>query len=219
VPVTLNVTGPEKLTVPAGTFDCYKVELNIGQTFWFSSDASRYLIKLEAGGVIASLTGISHHTPGEKAAYSDASAGFSVTAPAGWLFYRWETEEKGLINVGVLDPKAWAASSLVVRALTSLKPEETNSLRAYASHLLAESAKMEKNFKIRDDSWTNQTVAGQPALSVLSDYTEGETAKVTSTICSFIGANAVSFQTTATAKDLEALQSKWNSVVNSFQTQ
>src|SRR5258706_7504215 len=48
VPVKLDVKGTEKVEVPAGTFECFKVELSIHQTFWYSADAHRYLVKFEA---------------------------------------------------------------------------------------------------------------------------------------------------------------------------
>ena len=41
VPLEAKVTAQEKVEVPAGTFDCYKVELSmVHQTFWYSTDAA-----------------------------------------------------------------------------------------------------------------------------------------------------------------------------------
>jgi hypothetical protein len=44
IPIALEVKGKESVTVPAGTFNCFKVQLSVGQTFWFSDDAHRYLV-------------------------------------------------------------------------------------------------------------------------------------------------------------------------------
>lgn len=47
----LEVIGKETVTVPAGTYECFKIDLDIGpQTYWYSSDPHRYLVKYEAGG-------------------------------------------------------------------------------------------------------------------------------------------------------------------------
>jgi hypothetical protein len=219
LPVTLNVTGIESVTVLAGTFNCFKVELSIGQTFWYSTDANRYLVKFEAGGVSGELSSISQHAAGEKAAYSCASMGFSATAPAGWLFYDLTAKASEYAIVGILDPRAVASSTLGVRSLASLSAAETNSLHGYANHLIEQESQGRKDFKVRSDSWKDRTVAGQPGLSFLSDYTQGDNTKVAYTVCSFVGTNGVAFVMSATAQDLAALQNNWDSVIDSYQGQ
>src|SRR6202034_1303067 len=51
VTVKFEVSGQEQVEVPAGTYQCYKVKQNIGQTYWYSSDPKHYLVKFEAAGV------------------------------------------------------------------------------------------------------------------------------------------------------------------------
>ena len=53
IPVVCEVTEIETVRVPAGTFDCFKVDLNIKQTFWYATNAPRYLVKFEAAGTSA----------------------------------------------------------------------------------------------------------------------------------------------------------------------
>jgi tetratricopeptide (TPR) repeat protein len=218
LPVTLNVTAIESVAVAAGTFNCYKVELSIGQTFWYSADANRYLVKFEAGGVTAELNSTSQRMAGEKAAYS-GTMGFSVTAPAGWHFYDLTSKTNEYTILGVIDSQALALSTLGVRSLASLSGSATNSLRGYANHLIEEESKIRTDYKPRGDSWTNRTVAGQPGLSFMSDYTQNEKPKVAYTVCSFVGTNGVAFVMSASAEDLTALQPGWNSVIDSFQSQ
>ena len=57
IPLPVEVTGTETVTVPAGTFPCYKLDLHIGQFFWIATNAPRDIVKIEAGGVIMELTG------------------------------------------------------------------------------------------------------------------------------------------------------------------
>ena len=48
----LAVTGIEAVQTSAGKYNCYKVVFGaIGQTFWFSVDASRLLVKFQSGNV------------------------------------------------------------------------------------------------------------------------------------------------------------------------
>ena len=218
VTIKWEVSGPEQVEIPAGTYNCYKVALNIGQTFWYSSDTNRYLVKFEAGGVIAELTGVTHHTPGEKAAYADVTNGFSLTAPAGWSFDRQEAETKGTTKVTIIDPEGLSDSSLTVGTLDLLKPEEKKSLRDYASLQVAKTAKMYKDFQTRADSWKDRTIAGQPAISAIADYTQGTTKKVGYGVWSFGQTNGVYFEMTTSAKDFNSLQPKMDAIIDSFQT-
>src|SRR5262249_37302121 len=59
IPITATVEGIEKVTVPAGTFDCFKVNLSlVKQTFWYSIDSHHYVVKFEGGGVVAELSSV-----------------------------------------------------------------------------------------------------------------------------------------------------------------
>lgn len=52
-PVTLAVRGTEQLTVPAGTFDVYRVELSGGQAsvaMFVTTDATHRLVKIAPRG-------------------------------------------------------------------------------------------------------------------------------------------------------------------------
>ncbi len=219
VPMKWEVSGPEKVEVPAGTFNCYKIKLSIAQTFWYSSDTNRYLVKVEAGGAIMELTGVTHHTPGEKAAYADVTNGFSLTALAGWLFDRQEVDTKGMTKLTIIDPEGSADSLLTVQTLDTLKPEEKKSLRDYANLQVAKAAKTYKDFQTRADGWKDRTIAGQPAVSAIADYTQGTTKKVGYGIWSFGQTNAVYFEMLTSAKDFDALQPKMDAIIDSYKTQ
>ncbi len=50
--MTVKVVGREKVQVPAGEFDCYRVEMSIQgakQSSWYSTDAKRWLVKYDNG--------------------------------------------------------------------------------------------------------------------------------------------------------------------------
>src|SRR5882724_11549687 len=189
VPVKLEVSGPEKVTVTAGNFDCYKVELNIRQTFWYSADAHRYLVKFAANGVVAELAAINQRKAGHPVNYQDSAHSFSITAPPDWAFCGIDKPDKGSAAVLILDPDATGLCSLKVLSLEKLKPAERKSARDWAQQLIADHSD-EKDFKVRADSWKERAVAGHPGVSFIADYVEGKEKKIVYAVCAFDEANA-----------------------------
>ncbi|HYW78686.1 MAG TPA: tetratricopeptide repeat protein [Thermoguttaceae bacterium] len=174
------VTAKETLEVPAGKFECYKLELTqLHQTFWISTDENRYVVKFEAGGVYAELTDIGQSKPGEPIEYHSEAYGITLSAPSGWNFYAGpvpgETDQK---TVFLLDPEV-AASSLVRLYKTSeLDDEKKESPRAWAEEDLPNLEKRFSQFEVRPDGWKERTIGGSPAISMTADYVEGETKMV-----------------------------------------
>jgi hypothetical protein len=175
IPVELEVTRRETLEVQAGRFDCFKAQLSIGQTFWYSADAHRYLVKLEAGGAIAELAEVRQRKPGESAAFQDTKLGFSMTAPEDWIFFKREDPEtKNKTQVMILDPEATALSRLAVETVDTLKPEAKQSSRAWAELEIEDFARQLRDFQVRADSWKERTIAGRAGVSFLAECTEGK---------------------------------------------
>jgi hypothetical protein len=216
VPITVEVSGPEQVQVAAGTYNCYKVELNIAQTFWFSADAKHYLVKFEGGGALGELTGVSLRTPGEGAVYTDSLFGYSLSAPAGWSFDREVSDKPDRSAVSIIDPQGVATSDLSVRTKSSTKDQETISVRKALEAGLVEEAKMFKNFKVRPDSWKDLTLAGCPAVSAVSDYMNGEQNNVAYHVWSFDPTNAVRFDVFVPAPDFDAFRPQIDAVINSY---
>jgi hypothetical protein len=216
VPITFEASGPEQVQVPAGTYNCYKVELSVGQTFWISADAKHYLVKFEGGGAMGELTGVTLRTPGEGAVYSDSLFGFSLSAPAGWSFDKTELDKTDRSAVSIIDPQGVATSDLSVRMKSSMYNEETNSVRKAAEAGLEEQAKMFKNFKVLADSWKDLTLAGYPAVSVVSEYMNGKETNVSYHVWSFDPTNSMHFDVFLRASDFEAFRPKIDAVINSY---
>jgi hypothetical protein len=203
--------------VPAGTFNCYKVELNIRQTFWYSADADRYLVKFEGGGAIAELTQIRHPKAGETAHYEDSKFHFRLSGPAGWHFDSSEVAaEKGQTSVMILDPEAAATCFVRVQKLDQLKQESRASGRALAEQLIAENTESHEA-KVRANSWKERQISGRPATTVTVDYVERKEKKIAYLCCGLGETTATYFLLLVNEKDFDALKPSVDSIVDSYQ--
>jgi len=217
--VELEVTRRETVEVPAGRFDCFKVELNIGQTFWYSADARRYLVKLEAGGAIAELAEVRQRELGEPAAFQDTKQGFSLTAPEGWTFFQREDREtKNKTQVMILDPEATALSRLAVETLDTLKLEAKSSSRSWAEVELEGFARQLKDFQVRADSWKERTIAGKAGVSFIADCTEGKGKQLIYATYALGEPACVVFIVKLDPQDFEAFKPKIDAVIDSYRT-
>ena len=215
-----KVTAQEKVEVPAGSFDCFKVELStVRQTMWYSTDAHHYLVKFEAGGVAAVLTAVTQHKAGELLQYQDPAFGFSLAAPADWMFHHADNRDNtDRARVVVLDPDIIGTSIVSVGSRKVLWPEAQKSLRAWADKEIAEGegAKTLKELQIRPDSWKDRTVAGKPGLSLIGDFVEGSEKKIGYAVFTFGDNNAATFVLLCMAKDFESFRPKFEAIVDSY---
>ena len=162
---------------------------------------------------------MTQHKTGEPLQYRDPALGFSLTAPADWLFHRPDTStDKDKARVVVLDPDGIATSIVSVGTRKALWPEAQKSLRAWADKEIAdgEGSKALKELTIRPDSWKDRTVAGKPGLSLIGDYVEGAEKKIGYVVFTLRNTNAAMFGLLAKAKDFEALQPKFEAIVDSY---
>jgi hypothetical protein len=218
VTVKYDVSGPEQVQVTAGTYSCYKVEMNIGQTFWISIDPKHYIVKFEGGGAVAELNSVTLHTPGGGAVYTDSAFGFSLSAPAGWSFDKKDLDKTDRSVVTIIDPQGVADSDVAVIMKSSIKDGETNSVRKALEAGMAEQGKMFKSSKVRADSWKEFTLAGSPAVSVVSDYVTGKETNVSYHVWSFDTTNAIRFDVFGRASDFDAFQPKIDAVISTYKT-
>jgi hypothetical protein len=215
VPLNVEVKAVETVTVPAGTFPCYKLDLNIGQVFWISTNAPREVVKIEAGSVTIELTGARRRNPADAVNYADPE-GFSMTAPPGWLAGAL-AQEKAKTTVSLLDPDLTGTFLLDWDSLDTVEPRSaTNSVRALVEKEMADAAKKYKNFQVRADGWKERTVGGQPAMSAIADYLDGEKPQVACGVTVIIAGHAAAFQFLIPAKDFEAFRPKLDAIVDSF---
>lgn len=218
IPVKIDVVGIEKVQVPAGTFECFKLELSIKQTFWYSTDPHRYLVKFEAGGAVAELSGVGEFKPDAPTTYHDPTYDFSLTLPPGWTAYRRDPDEqKEATTVFLLDPEAAALTIVQAQKLSWLKPEKKESLRGWVNTELADAAKELKGFKARQDSWKELTVAGHPAMAVAGDFVDGKEENANWGVFLFTAEDAIQISGHTTSGNFDSWKAQVEKIVQSFQ--
>lgn len=174
VPIGLEVKGIENVTVPAGNFQCFKIALSVGQNFWYSTDAHRYLVQFEAGPIMAKLDSITQRGVNDPVDFHDADLGVSLTAPPQWVVARLTGgQPAGESLIRTFDPNADETDGGVRYFTTSsLSADEQKSSKAWAeSNFKKDGPTFGNDMKVRPDSWKEQTVSGRPAESYVADFT------------------------------------------------
>jgi hypothetical protein len=215
IPVTVSKT--ETLTVPAGSFECYQLELGlIGQTFWISTDEHRYVVRFAAGGVTAELAEIAQHKPGEDQALRGEN--YSFTLPAGWLAYRPENAFKNSegSKVFLLDPAADCDAMIDMRKKQSLKDDQRSSPRKWTESVIGDFRNVYSDFAIRDPGLKDIKVSGRPATVLLADYTKNGRKQTVYGVAVFGEHRAATLRFSVEADKFDKLRKDFDKIVESF---
>lgn len=220
IPVEVAVAGTEQITVPAGTFECYKVVLSLvggQQTFWYSTAPRRHLIRFEANGVTVETNSINEDTAPAPVEYREPTLGFRVTVPAGAIFRRDDGPDSlRRQTVHIVDAEARGVNTVKVEPQANFDPATVSSLRAFADHQIAMGKKFVQQINVRTDTWRETTVDGQPALTVIADQVQGPVKAVVYIAFSLIDGNAVDISATVAPEDAESYQPRFDELVASF---
>lgn len=88
----LEIKNLEKVGVPAGEFDCYRVEIKAYQqgkltqemTYWISAKPDKQMVKVLNASVTHELTAVTNRND-QPLVYRKQSLNLSLTAPQGWM--------------------------------------------------------------------------------------------------------------------------------------
>jgi hypothetical protein len=157
--VTIDVVAQERITVPAGTMDCYKVVVSGGasgldRTFWLTADRHAYIAKADMAGMLEmELSSVTTAEKNKPAYFEAKELGISVSAPAGWCVVHYHPVSSGeLAVIRITDPDFNAEGSIWV---TSLSQDIAG--------------KMHKEYVVRPESRETITLSGVPAASYIAD--------------------------------------------------
>ena len=164
----LEVKAKKTCRVPAGEFECFKVAIDNGETYWISTGPERYPLKIKGGGVVVELAEIGRVERAAEVDFALDDFGFAGKLPNGWIPYIYRVPgRKGKAMVRLLDPDAAAISSI---ELDRCPPGRCPTLKETAERELAGAKKRFEGFELRQDSWTESTLDGRPAISFVGDF-------------------------------------------------
>lgn len=190
--IEIDVTKKEQVTTPVGTFDCFKVETNIGQTFWVTDTSERYLAKFEGGGVEALLTSIDHDKPVKL---KNAMLKLAVTVPAGWFHYATSSSnDEASGGFRLIAPNEFLAASVKVRKKSLLSSDERESPDAWADSMIQTSKDAYKNAAVRKNSRRTVSLADDKGVAFALDYKATARSRTTSVAVTFKGELAVELE-------------------------
>ncbi|MDX1951910.1 MAG: tetratricopeptide repeat protein [Verrucomicrobiota bacterium] len=214
VPIELEVTRKEKISVPAGEFECFKVELNVNQTFWYSTAPQRHLVRFLAGGVTAELLEIGKRAE-QPTAWADAASGLKVTLPAGWWVDKQDQKEGNRAVYAFVDEDGTGLNSI---RLQPLDGTQEKGVRAWAEQSLKnEASEHFKNFAVRADSWQERTISGHPAVTSLAEGLMGEKEQLIYTTYMLTPTQKLSMLTIVPADKFEAYRPEIDKLIESIQ--
>lgn len=195
--IEVEVTKKEQVKTPVGTFDCFKVETNIGQTFWISDTPERYMAKFAGGGVEALLTSIDHDKPVKL---WNEKLKIAATVPAGWFHYAsMSSNDETSGGFRLIAPNEFLAVSVKIRKKSLLSSEERESPDAWADSLIKTSKDAYKSTTVRENSRQAVTVAKGKSVAVTLDYKISARDRTTSVVLAFKGELAVEVDVTCDA--------------------
>jgi hypothetical protein len=212
----LSVTGVEDVQTAAGSFHCYRVELDtVNQKFYISTEPSRYLVKLDTGMVVVELQSVGLVGASQTAStYRNDKLGFSVTPPAGWFVDSYDAltgKEKAMVQL--VDPDALASVTLRVEPV---KPDVTPTAAAMQEKLQKDLSE-DDDKKVRPDSWQTRQVGGRPAVSYLADVPGMFGAKMTEYTVQVRGVSTrADFSAKVDSNAFEAFRPRFDAIVDTL---
>lgn len=215
VPLGMEVTGKETIETPAGKFECYKLALNIGQTFWISTDEHRYLVRFDAGGVTAKLARVEVRQPAELEQVK--GNGFSLELPAGWAAYQPKKDPKDKHEMTYLmDPDANAKTAVGVGPKAELDKAAQESTKAWTESYLKELGANAQNVKVRDPGLQEIKVGDRTGTMIVVDFTADGKPTTTYGVGVFGDEKAVSFRLTSPRDKFDTLKGDAEAIVKSL---
>jgi hypothetical protein len=218
----IKVTGKEQITVPAGTFDCFKVELTVfangikalQHNVWVSADKNKYMVKYDSGQTIMELSHIGFTT---NAPNETIQEGVSFKLPAGWYSMINQREGGYKFSIQIISPQIenWAV-------LTAAEGEGLSSLfsspKQAAQGDIGVLKGFFKNYTVRENSWKDLTIDATPAASYEADYEDNNIAMVEYRTY-ILGKSTIYWFVFRVEKNkFDEIKAELDSIINSFRT-
>lgn len=232
VDLNASVAGIETVTVPAGTFQCFKLLLATDpkitppkytaagtdlQTFgadqflWYAMTGARPLVKMQVGPFTGELTSLRSGEPKGSTSYRDPFVDFSFTVPSGWIFHSRAGFNGPATSVELLDP------DLQVFATISFKSKKTDPAKIQDELLLGvvEEQRLRPNLTTRG-AIEHGEIGGHPTVSWIGERSgvEGKIVRWTTWIQS--ESTRGSIAVAVPADEFDRFRARFQSILDSF---
>jgi hypothetical protein len=194
--VRLQVTARETITVPAGTYDCYKVVmvsddgLPNEQTFWITADDHAYVARAHIDRInefeLSSVETVGKNQP---ANFELPGAGISLSTPSQW--YLWSSgsqsltmglsahsagmiDTRNVINIGA--PDLASEISIMASEIRPDRPASTKTLDR-KREIVFDGKEIQFQYHVRPDTRESVTVAGFMGERFIADTADVESAE------------------------------------------
>ncbi|MHC4444593.1 MAG: DUF3108 domain-containing protein [Planctomycetota bacterium] len=214
------VTGKEKVTVPLGSYDCYKMDLSIysggiealKHQLWFSADKHQYLVKYDAGSAVMELVDVSRKAKGKPVQFKDKDHKISLTVPSDWYLYRDASKEPYKLSLSIIPPELKVWGTFIVGERDNVKNSSRKVAEADAETLKG----FFKEYQVRPESWKDLKAADLPAACYVADYKEKKQDMVEYRTY-ILGSSAVYWFVFRVEKDkFDAMKTELDSIIKSF---
>lgn len=204
LPLEVEVTGMQTLEVPAGKFECFVLQLNIGQTFWISNDEHRYIVRFEAGGVTADLKEAYPYEAGQAKVVGTER--FTLEIPADWYAYQPTGQsDRGYTHTRLIDPSASIKSYINARPAGKIK-EKFDSPEAWAEDSIKKHQREKAGFKLSEKGIESFTIGDRKACQVVFESKEGDKPRTDRMIVCLSDDSAVNLRFTISSDEFDTHQ-------------
>jgi hypothetical protein len=175
----VRVVKREEITVPAGTFDCWKVRLQVysgaikavEQYFWYSVKEQLF-VKMESDGGDIELVERGSETAESSIELEEHGAVLKL--PKGWFVYERPGTGKASEILRLLPPdmklEGMLCKTARLPATISVQEIATKDVEVLKGYF--------KNYSVREDSVVEKEVGGMPVYIYAADYDDNGVAKV-----------------------------------------
>lgn len=124
IPLQFEVTGMKTIKCPLGEFECFVLELAIGQTFYIANNPSRYIVGFDGGGIEARLAKVIAAEQFDKPV-DVITDRFDLTLPAGWhAFTQSSSKHDNQYRVRLVDPERSVDAWVECGTIAALKKNQ-----------------------------------------------------------------------------------------------
>jgi len=182
-PFELEVTGRETLTVPAGRFDCFKLEGRGGpnrRTYWVSADDHRYFVRQADDMATIDLVKVGRWGEPTPIELKDDKWDVSLTLPAGWVAQPMRADADWVLTGGAMSADGEAQCNfrfenfLLMLPARSAQPPvgwRPEKPRTFAEREMKGRARYLPTYAVRPDSWVEDEEDGRPVARYVADMT------------------------------------------------